>query len=270
MEIKLIACDMDCTLLKSNGRDISERNMAAVRQALDAGKIFLLATGRMYLGALDAAKRLALDIPLICYNGALVKGSVSGRVFYEQKLAQKTAQELLDFCREQKLYVQTYFGYGCYVAKATDFSRYYGRINNIEVKEIGDAAYIAAEAPYKLLIVTDDASFEQTMAVLKQRFAGKADLYLSQKNFIEVMEPSVNKWEAVKSVAASYGIAPREIMCIGDSNNDVAMVANAGLGVAVANATEKVLQAAKIITASNDDDGVALVLESVLTKQAVE
>ena len=78
------------------------------------------------------------------------------------------------------------------------------------------------------------------------------------------------KWEAVKSVAASYGVQPQEIMCIGDSNNDVKMIANAGIGVAVANAKDSVKQNAKIITASNNDDGVALVIESILTPQAAE
>ena len=84
------------------------------------------------------------------------------------------------------------------------------------------------------------------------------------------MEPGVNKWMAVKAVAESFNIAPEEIMCLGDSNNDYDMVANAGVGVAVSNATDKVLEAAKIITASNDNDGVAMVLESILTEQAKE
>lgn len=71
-------------------------------------------------------------------------------------------------------------------------------------------------------------------------------------------------------MAASYGVQPQEIMCIGDSNNDVKMIANAGIGVAVANAKDSVKQNAKIITASNNDDGVALVIESILTPQAAE
>ena len=59
-------------------------------------------------------------------------------------------------------------------------------------------------------------------------------------------------------------------MCIGDSNNDVKMIANAGIGVAVGNAKDAVKNHAKIVTASNDNDGVALVIEAILTKQAVE
>ena len=81
------------------------------------------------------------------------------------------------------------------------------------------------------------------------------------------MEPGVNKWEAVKSIAESYNIKPEEVMCIGDSNNDLAMIKNAGIGVAVGNAKDSVKAQAKIVTASNDDDGVALVVEAILTQQ---
>ena len=71
-------------------------------------------------------------------------------------------------------------------------------------------------------------------------------------------------------MAASYGITPAELMCIGGSNDDVKMIANAGIGVAVGYAKDAVKNHAKIVTASNDNDGVALVIEAILTKQAVE
>jgi len=81
------------------------------------------------------------------------------------------------------------------------------------------------------------------------------------------MEPGVNKWNAVKAVAEVYGIKPEEIMCIGDSNNDLSMIENAGIGVAVANAKPAVRAAAKLVTVSNDEDGVAQVIEQVLLSE---
>ena len=118
--------------------------------------------------------------------------------------------------------------------------------------------------------MTKSEEFADVWQQFKKDFAGKLDVTSSKDNFLELMEPGVNKWEAVKSVAASYGVQPQEIMCIGDSNNDVKMIANAGIGVAVANAKDSVKENAKIITASNNDDGVALVIESILTPQAAE
>ena len=85
MAVRLIASDMDDTLLNSETK-ISERNAAAIHRAIDKGIIFLIATGRMYVSVKPYADALGLDVPLVTYNGALVKGSRSGKVYYEHPL----------------------------------------------------------------------------------------------------------------------------------------------------------------------------------------
>ena len=269
MEIKLIASDMDDTLLNKDCQ-ISPRNEAAIRKALDAGKIFLIATGRMYVSVRPYAQKLSLDVPLLTYNGDLVKGSQSGKVYIEHKMKLPTANEVLAYCREKGYYLQLYVGDSILIKQENDCSRMYTKISGIQTTAIGDALYHTDEEPYKILVMTKSEEFADVWQQFKEDFAGKLDVTSSKDNFLELMEPGVNKWEAVKSVAASYGVQPQEIMCIGDSNNDVKMIANAGIGVAVANAKDSVKQNAKIITASNNDDGVALVIESILTPQAAE
>ena len=269
MDIKLIACDMDGTLLTSD-KKISERTQSAIKKAMEAGKIFLIATGRMYISARPYAKSLDLDVPLVTYNGALVKGSESEKVLFEHKMKAETAQEVLHFCKENGYYIQYYIGDDVCIEKGNESSEYYGRVQNIPITEVGPDLYDMKEAPYKMLVISPLEDAAKVRKAFEERFAGKLDIYNSQPNFLELMEPGVNKWMAVKAVAESFNIAPEEIMCLGDSNNDYDMVANAGVGVAVSNATDKVLEAAKIITASNDNDGVAMVLESILTEQAKE
>ncbi len=267
MEIKLIASDMDDTLLNKNC-EISLRNAQAIKSAIAAGKIFLIATGRMYVSAQPYAQRLGLDVPLVTYNGALVKGSASGEVFYEHKMKLSTANEVLAYCQEKGYYVQLYVGDSILIKEENDCSRMYSKISGIPTTAIGEALFHTDEAPYKILVMTDADKFNDVWKQFAAKFKGKLDVTSSKDNFLELMEPGVNKWEAVKSVAASYGVVPEEIMCIGDSNNDIKMIANAGIGVAVANAKDSVKDQAKIVTASNDADGVALVIESILTKQA--
>ena len=269
MEIKLIASDMDDTLLNSQCQ-ISPRNEAAIKSALAQGKIFLLATGRMYVSVRPYAERLGLDVPLVTYNGALVKGSLSGKVLYEHKMTLSTANEVLAYCREKGYYLQLYVGDSILIHTENACSRMYSKISGIQTTAIGDAVYHTEEAPYKILVMTKAEEFQTVWQDFAAKFKGKLDVTSSKDNFLELMEPGINKWEAVKAVAASYGIKPEEIMCIGDSNNDVKMIANAGIGVAVGNAKDVVKNQAKIVTASNDHDGVALVIEAILTKQAVE
>ena len=263
MTVKLIASDMDDTLLNSNTK-ISERNAAAIRKAIDAGIIFMIATGRMYVSVKPYADALGLDVPLVTYNGALVKGSKSGRVYFEHPLKLETALELLAYCKEKDYYIQSYQGDALWVKEHTEFSAYYTRISGIPATAVGEKLYHPEMAPYKLLAMTKPEIFKEVWRDIQQRFAGKVVVTSSRDNFLELMEPGVNKWNAVKAVAESYGIKPEEIMCIGDSNNDLSMIENAGIGVAVANAKPAVRAAAKVVTDSNDEDGVAKVIERVL------
>lgn len=266
MQIKLIACDMDDTLLNGD-IEISERNFKAIKKARDAGIVFLIATGRMYVSAQPYALKLRLDTPIVAYNGALVRGSRSGKVFYEHKMKIATAQEVLDYCREMNYYTQFYAGDKLLIEKCNDFSDFYTKISGIPATEIGDELYKAKEEPYKILIMTEIEKFSAAWKNFEEKFAGKLDVTSSKEGFLELMEPGVNKWEAIKAVAAGFNINPSEIMCIGDSNNDIPMIKNAGIGVAMGNAQDEVKKNAKIVTASNNDDGVALVIESILTKQ---
>lgn len=263
MTVKLIASDMDDTLLNSNTK-LSERNAAAIHKAIAKGIVFMIATGHMYVSVKPYADALGLDVPLVTYNGALVKGSKSGKVYYEHPLKLDTALELLAYCKGKGYYIQSYQGDELWVKEETVFSAEYERISGIKAKPVGEKLYHPEVAPYKLLAMTKPEEFQKVWQDIQQKFAGKVTVTSSRDNFLELMEPGVNKWNAVKAVAASYGIRPEEVMCIGDSNNDLSMIENAGIGVAVANAKPAVQAAAKLVTASNDEDGVAEAIETVL------
>lgn len=266
MAIKLIATDMDDTLLNSKV-EVSPRNQAALKAAKDAGIIMMIATGRMFVSAQAYAKKLGMDVPLVTYNGGLVKGSISEKVYYEGKLKLETAQDILAYCQEKGYYVQVYRDDNLYIDTPNEFSAKYMSIARVTPHAIGAELYKPQAAPNKLLIMTSAEDFDTAWQDIATRFEGRVDVTSSKINFLEIMEPGVNKWNAVKTVGAMYNIKPEEIMCIGDSNNDLSMIQNAGIGVAVANANETVRKAAKIVTADHDADGVALVIEQILTKQ---
>ena len=266
MKIKMIASDMDDTLL-NNKREISLRNSEAIQKAVEAGIVFTLATGRMYRSIKPFAEQLRLDVPLITYNGALVKGALSEKVYVRKPLQLSTALDLLAYCREKGYYVQVYINDDLLVKEENEYSRMYSKISGIPVIAVGEAVYKVTQAPYKLLLMTESKDFMTAWADIAEKFKGRIDVTSSKDNFLELMEPGVNKWEAVKNIAATFDILPEEIMCIGDSNNDLSMITNAGIGVAMGNAKLQVQKVAKMITADNDRDGVALAIENILTHQ---
>lgn len=83
--------------------------------------------------------------------------------------------------------------------------------------------------------MTESSDFAAAWQDVANRFDRRIDVTSSKDNFLELMEPAVNKGLLLKNWLESFGIKPDEIMCIGDSNNDISMIANAGIGVAVAN-----------------------------------
>lgn len=256
MSIKLIATDMDGTLL-TDDKKINKIDADAIKLATANGIKFILATGRMYEAAKPFADALQLDVPLISYNGALVKGSKKGEVLFESFMNSDLCYEVLQYCRKQNLHVQAYWGGEVYTDTLNDDSRWYSKIINKPVIEIGERLFTEKHKVYKLLIMTDPDSINDVWLDLSQRFTGRIDLTSSAQNFLEVVTPGINKWNAVKQVAESWHIHPSEIMCIGDSLNDLSMVENAKVGVAVANAHEKVRFHAKHIVADNNHGGVA-------------
>ena len=106
MAIKLFVTDLDGTLLRS-GSPVSHGNVAAVQRAVRAGVTVTIATGRMFRAAMPVAQQLGVDVPIITYNGALIK-RVSGEVLYQSCLPQETVREVARFCRAQGWYVQLY------------------------------------------------------------------------------------------------------------------------------------------------------------------
>ena len=175
MQIKLIASDMDDTLLNNN-RQISPRNEAAIKKAIEAGIVFTLASGRMYCSMQPYAQKLGLDVPLVSYNGALVKGALSGKVYVNHPLKLETALALLDYVKQQGHYVQVYMGDKLYVKEENEYSRRYAEISGIQPIALGEDIYHITEAPNKLLLMTTSDKFEATWQDVAEKFKGKVML----------------------------------------------------------------------------------------------
>ena len=266
--IKLIAVDMDGTLL-TDDKTITEKNKAAIQAADQAGIKVIIATGRMFEASVFYAQELHMNVPMVCFNGGQIRECLSGKVLQEQVMDPVLAQEILQYCHRVNLHTQIYCNGNVYTDKLDDNSRWYAKIIRRPVIEIGADLWEKQHHTYKILAITKTEDFAEQWLNLARKFDGKVDITTSNTNFLEILIPGVNKWDAVKNLAAQYNIQPNEIMCIGDSSNDLPMVANAGIGVAMGNATEDVKKAAKKIVADNNHDGVAEAIGMVLTVRTI-
>lgn len=252
--IKLIAVDLDDTLLNSEVK-ISEENKKVIQACLDQGIHFTFATGRMFRSAVNFAKELELTLPLITYQGALVK-TTDNEEIQHHVIEEKVAKDLIDFLKNYDMQLNVYMNDTLYMEKINDFGKEYVRISRIE-HEITSFPEGLHTEPTKVLLAGQPELLAEIQDEAIKRYKDVLAITKSKDYFLEFGNPQAMKGLALKSLADSLGIKKEEVMAIGDGMNDFDMLQYAGLGVAVENAVEPVKEVADFVTASNDQDGVA-------------
>lgn len=264
---RLVAVDLDGTLLTGEQR-ISPRARAAVAGLERRGVAVVLCTGRPPRSAKAYAAELGLTHPFITYNGAAVYHPGSDRVRVRHHLDAAVAVEALARLRAAfpGLMAAVESEHGWYLDPEMYRRRIAeARLGPDEPTAVGPAERYLDGDVIKLLVRGERAAGPAHAAELAEAVA---DLPLqrtwSAGPLLELLDPRADKRAALAEVCRERGIDRREVAAFGDQRNDLEMLRWAGWGVAVANASAEVRAAADAVTLSNDDDGVAAVLEGWL------
>lgn len=255
--IKLFVTDIDGTLLPPGGT-VSAKNVEAVQKMVAAGVKVVIATGRMYSAALPVAAQLGVPVPIIAYNGALIKSS-SGEVIHAQYMDEEKVLALINFFEGYGWHLQSYSDDILYVPERTSGVEFYETMLKVKAVEVGWYGLhgIVKDVP-KLLSVSDtpEEAIHRLEEVTKV-FGGQIEITRSAPRFTEFMALGVSKASAIKILAEKYGVDHSEILAIGDSENDLPMITAVGCGVAMGNAVEVVKAACSRITDTCENDGFA-------------
>ncbi|MBR1747847.1 MAG: HAD family phosphatase [Clostridia bacterium] len=264
MYYKLICSDLDDTLLTSDGRVLPEVKDAVHKYVQNGGK-FAIVTGRMTAGAIPVARMMDIHGEIATYQGAHITDIDSGRLLFSETIPTADAVRVGRYLEERGIYYQTYIGDYFYTAVATDYTRLYGRLSFADFVETKYplSRYLEENAvcPPKLLIMQSPDRIPGTLVDLREKF-GKEFLINTSKPFIiEIVPLSVNKAFAVRRLAERYGLSVQEVVCVGDSENDLPMIEFAGVGAVVNNASDEVKSHADFVAKSNDEGGLAQVVD---------
>lgn len=265
----MIGFDLDGTLLNER-KEITPHTREVLKQAIEAGIVVLAATGRPWTGI----PRELREFPGIRYaissNGARIIDQQNNHIIEEKLLSPEQALKALEICGKYDTLQEVYFDGQGYIGeeKAAQIEKYhknpnmweYVRTTRIPVPDIVRLVRRENRGLDKTQALFADME-ERKKAWEDLEAAGGYELSGSLKYNIEINAPGVNKGTGLIRLGEYLGIRREEIMACGDGDNDVAMLREAGLGVAVENAEEKVKQAADYITAGNDDEGVAKAIE---------
>lgn len=264
---KLLAIDIDDTLI-TDELIVTELTKAALAAVIDAGVTVTLATGRMYASAERIAQQLELDVPLITYQGALVKHLTEGTVLYERNVPEQAAKFVIDYANEHDLLVQAYVDDRLYVSKDNEQARQYAALSNVDYIYDPQLKSVASQPSAKLLFIDDPKKLDRLAATFQKHLGNGVHMTKSKPHYFEVTHREATKGHAIKHLAAQFNIDRSQIIAIGDSWNDLDMIEYAGLGVAMGNAVDDLKQIADYITLSNNEDGVKHVAQKFILNKA--
>lgn len=258
---KLIAADLDETLLDSN-HEIPQRVVDVIAAARERGVKFVPSTGRPFASVAGNLKTLGLDGRdneyVISFNGGVITRNCSDEPLTTCELPFDTTETLWRYGYDRKLCMHLYTLDTVYMWNLYDWERVYveGRMNIVETAE-ESLDFLRGQTIIKILFCVRDMDY---LRGCEAELAGAGvteglDVVYSSERYLEFNAPGVNKGVGLRALAEMLGIKQEETVAIGDSTNDLAMIRTAGLGVAVANATDEAKAAADYVCEDTNDQG---------------
>ncbi|MDI9501661.1 MAG: HAD family hydrolase [Tissierellia bacterium] len=274
--VKMLCLDLDGTLL-TDEKTVSKENVNAVQAAYEKGVDIVVATGRQYRKARDFAACLSLPVTIIANNGASIRHSTDDRRVYFSPMPMVLAKEIIglakDFGIAPIVHVDRYdegkdIGIGPDVSQ--DVVERYGLLDSDWVFRVDTWSDTALRDAVSMVFFGSRRQIARWHEHLSQRFLPPYVMHhlVNLQKFeamLEVLGDTGNKWHGIRELANQKKILPREILAIGDDNNDIEMLKNTGFSFAPKNATQEVKKAAaRVLDQTNNEHAVAAAIEEVI------
>ncbi|CAM2984120.1 Cof-type HAD-IIB family hydrolase [Paenibacillus sediminis] len=264
---KLIAIDIDDTLINDH-MEVTEATSRALQEATDKGVVVTLATGRMYASAQAIARQTGLNVPIITYQGALIKNLLDEKVLYERFVPINAARKLLEYCKEHNLHVQLYVNDRLHALEENEKLIAYANASKIPYIIDQDFDALIEEPTYKMLIIDEPERLDEIAPILRDLLGSEVHITKSKPQYLEIMHREGTKGDALTFLAKHYNCHLSEVIAIGDSWNDHEMIEAAGLGVAMGNAVDSLKEIADYVTLTNNEEGVKHVIDKFILQKA--
>jgi Cof subfamily protein (haloacid dehalogenase superfamily) len=264
--IHLLALDVDGTLL-TNKQAISEATRSAIQAVTARGIRVVLASGRGPRTLRSILAQLDLEGPAIAFSGGMLcslghEEANAIKVISEQHLAVSSAQTIVRQALARGFSVTWFVGETWHIQAWDDILRHEAEFTGMPLIARAPMSLLT-DPPHKIQCIVADMDQAQQLKQFRDQLPRDCIGLFTHETFLEIFPASVNKAIALQQLGEQLGIGLHEMAAIGDGENDLAMLKTVGLGIAMGQAQQHIQQAAAWVTASNDEDGVALAIERI-------
>lgn len=259
MRYRLIAADMDGTLLNDYG-EVSTAVRIAIDSAKALGLNFTVSTGRPMLGVEPYLDLIDGDMPVITCNGALIVTARTRRIISKTEISRGAANIIIERGIKEGALVAAWAEEKLFSSELqSSYSSFYKSLTGMEPAHISQLPDF--DVTKIVYIMPPDR-----IKYIQRRFSPPTGVQTkaSDSMFLEFFSDIAGKGRALRILAEYFGIDISETLAIGDNYNDLEMLRTAGLGIAMENAPEDIKKSADFVTASNNDDGVALAIQKFI------
>lgn len=271
MTYKMIVLDLDDTLLRDD-HTISPRTKEALMTAQEKGVKVVLASGRPTFGMRNVAKELRLEEYgsfILSFNGAKIINCKTNEEIFSSTLSPEIVHNLFEISKTEDVWIHTYIGDDIVTEENNPYTEIEGDITGMPIVVVDDFKAAVTEPVVKILMNKEAERLVEVEKKLQKQLEGQLSVMRSKPFFLEFTEHGVTKGTSLNQLIQKLGIKREEVIAMGDSYNDQAMIEFAGLGVAMGNAPDDIKEIANYVTDTNMNDGVAKVVEKFVLKTEV-
>ncbi len=264
MKYKVIIADYDDTFIKKD-KSVSKSQLKSVQDFISRGGIFVICTGRMISGIKPLLLKDGIKGYFACFNGAYIENLQNNQVLFTNKIQNDICVEASIFAEKTDLNLQAYDDDYFITAKKNSITDFYKRTIGVKHKAVGVLSEYFKQTKsqsYKLMFCDKKEKLDKYFDQIYSLFSPKCEVVRSNDIQIDINSNGVNKGNAVKIISGILNVPLNQIICVGDSGNDIAMLTVGAVSMAVDNAQDKVKKVCDYIVPSNENDAIKYIIDN--------
>ncbi|MCM1245256.1 MAG: Cof-type HAD-IIB family hydrolase [Roseburia sp.] len=268
MAYEILVLDVDGTLMRTD-KVISEKTINEIVRVQEEGIKVAIASGRCTAGIMPTARKIRLDEfggYIVSYNGGCISNCQTGEIIYNINLPDGIVQEIYEFSKNEKTGIMTYHENDIIAENDADqYIQIDAKGCDIDIHVVENFGKEVTYPVNKCLLTGDPEYMAQVEPRAAKAFEGRLSVYRSEDFYVEMMPLGIDKAYGLSKLLKRLGYTRSQMICCGDGFNDISMIEYAGLGVAMANASEQVREHADYIAPHCDEDGLVDVIRRFIT-----